>query len=675
MTAAFQTQALALSGIQALWMLNDSGGTTGADVGPNNLPLTYSATKVSGAESINGAGSTFDGSSGITATRTVTAGSALDPTGAETICAWITPASFLTSAGASLIAGRTNHFRLQVNSFGSLGLSAWNGATVVDLRIAQNWAQSTKTYFIVAVYNGTVLRVYVNGEQLQESMNVGSLPSTTDSFVIGAASTPMQGTIGGVGVWNRRLTSGEIKDLWVAGTKSTPVTQALTYDNLYDSNTLIAAAAQGTRCTICGGKRRANEPVITHSGLVYHPSCYGAKAVPKALTVPTSASVPSDYEGPALRATHLMMNSQMVQVTDLAKSTWYDGTAIQPSASGLTKGYDIYGPYALTAAVVARQEKLSKQHWMVDLAITQTERVWSTQNSAGNLIDPTGGSGGADFVMVQLAEAIMFLKPYLTSDAGLKMLSRWKRNLRKLLDYFIANEANFYTNGNREAFYLSGLYLGYLALGDSVYLTAYNTQKTFIASTASGTGSADSAGNTSYGFITVTTPTQTDGSDGKGYFVERTSSHVGSVTPIGGGAVLDGFDPNYSLYQVLALGLGYVYSRDAAVLRWMNMIYNLAADYANMTSATVGDVPAWTLDGRGGSRQNNFATFGTPALPLLRWVGGQTRITAAQVAGAFNEAIRAWTVVEINSADISRDLNVNLGGWIRALPNWPGAPT
>lgn len=85
-----------------------------------------------------------------------------------------------------------------------------------------------------------------------------------------------------------------------------------------------------------------------------------------------------------------------------------------------------------------------------------------------------------------------------------------------------------------------------------------------------------------------------------------------------------------------------------------------------MASATVGDVPAWILDGRGGSRQNNFSTWGTPIIPVLKHRAGRTDITDTHVAGAWNEMTRIYSNELIPATHIGR--LVDIGTWLVALP-------
>jgi hypothetical protein len=107
-----------------------------------------------------------------------------------------------------------------------------------------------------------------------------------------------------------------------------------------------------------------------------------------------------------------------------------------------------------------------------------------------------------------------------------------------------------------------------------------------------------------------------------------------------------------------------------------NQLGTQNVDRANLTDVAVGDLPPWSLDGRGGSRQDNQSSFGIAVLPVLGWnhLGNQARVTDTQIAGAWNEAMRFFTVDRLGASDITRDVNVNLGTWLTALPTWRGVP-
>jgi hypothetical protein len=657
--SAYSDLALTLPNLEALWMLTEASGTTATDLGPNTLPGTYSASKVQGVENILGAGTGMLASSGLRVTIPALAGSALAPLGAISIAAWITPLSYLT-VGSSHVAGRDNHFKLMCQANHSVGLVGYNGA-VRDVRLPQ-WTADGQTLFVVVTFDGTLMSTFVNGELGHERMRPGTLASVGDSFVIGAASTPMQGTISGVGMWSRALNLGEIGRLWRAGTKVTPVTQGVSRDFIYDANPLVAGSTEVLPCPIEGGRRRSREPKITIGSIDYHPGCVAAKAKNQTLVDVINTTPAEDYEGTIIRTIHEMLQVQMFRITGLTKPYYYDGAVIKPDTTGLSKGYDIYGPYALTAALLAWQQDFPPEHWMVDFAITQTDRVWRTQDSLGNLVDPTGGAGGADFVMGQLCEAAIYLAPYVGEH-------RWLSRLNRLGNYFLTQpaghpESQYYVNGNREAFELWGYYMLYLATGAQQWLDQYELQLVFLTDPPPNSGTT----GVTYGLTTTVVPTDTVAhSDGKAYLIEHGS---------GPNTIAPGYDPNYTSYQAQALARLYCYNKDIRILRLLNKLYNQIVDRANLTDVAVGDLPAWSLDGRGGSRQDNQSSFGIAVLPVLGWdhLGNQARVTDTQIAGAWNEAMRFFTVDRLGASDITRDVNVNLGTWLTALPTWRGVP-
>jgi hypothetical protein len=590
----YPSQALATSGLVALWPLNDAAGAlVAADLGPNNLPLTYSAGKVDGSELVlnGGSGMASTVSSAVWASRSVAAGSALAPTTGITIAAWLMPTDLINNA---LIAGRTSHFRTSFNAGGGFGAIGFNDVPL-DIRSAA-LAQINTAYFVVHTYNGKYYRTYINGVRVQEYVKIGTLAATADSFLIGGnAGNRFAGTISHVGVWNRGITAAEVKELWLAGTKVPEVTDYLPVDNLYDdTSAVIASAPTGTRCAGCQGLRRANEPVVTHDFGFFHPACYASRGANKAMSIPSSSSTLPDYEGPTLRVLNLVIESLSKHITSWSRPTYYDGTRMQNATDIRTGGMDVFGPWVLTPAVIARHLNLPKQHWMIKFSIQQMEYIWSYQQADGTILQPsfawpTPTGVGLDFLTGPLGEAILYLKPYVDSTT----YNRWVTNFLAAGDSLyntkngtVVPESDYYVNGNREAGELWGIYMMYLVSGRTQkWLDRYEAQYQYT--TTLSVKAHEGVGGTTYGFVTVVAPTQADGSDGKGYLIERTGGKDGHIIGPDSPSTLDGYDPNYVSLCSQFLTRLYLHSNDVRILKIINMQYNMLLDRVNTGASAI----------------------------------------------------------------------------------------
>jgi hypothetical protein len=75
------------------------------------------------------------------------------------------------------------------------------------------------------------------------------------------------------------------------------------------------------------------------------------------------------------------------------------------------------------------------------------------------------------------------------------------------------------------------------------------------------------------------------------------------------------YDPNYTLYTLDILSRMAVITRDTRIIRLINALSNKIIPKIIDDAGTI-EWPPWTLDGRGGSRQNNVTNMATAYLPV-----------------------------------------------------------
>jgi hypothetical protein len=151
----------------------------------------------------------------------------LDLASAVTLEAWINPAVIIPGAFETIIAKSTfpvRNYGLWVNTGGGLHLSYINSSGV-------NIGFNTAPFLIhVGVFThvagvidtaGGVMQVYVNGQLVASQATAGPMAPNTLPLTIGASdagpSSFFSGLIDEAAVYNRRLSAGEVRDIYLNG--------------------------------------------------------------------------------------------------------------------------------------------------------------------------------------------------------------------------------------------------------------------------------------------------------------------------------------------------------------------------------------------------------------------------------------------------------------------------
>ena len=201
-----------LNGLVSYWKLDTNNATQPDEVGGNDGTVTgatfTSSGKIGGAYSFDGTGDYIN----------IATTNGLDTPSNITISAWI-KTSDLNGA----------LFDKRDSSSDGYGMFIFNG--YLHLRINANIQNSTGTYisdnvwhYVVATYDGTYIRLYVDGTIDDTPLNIGlSTINTPHDAVIGYLfdlSTTIWNYIGlidEVAIWNRALTTDEITELFNGG--------------------------------------------------------------------------------------------------------------------------------------------------------------------------------------------------------------------------------------------------------------------------------------------------------------------------------------------------------------------------------------------------------------------------------------------------------------------------
>jgi hypothetical protein len=204
------------------WRLDETSGTTAADsVGTN--PGTYSGGPTLGAAgllaSATDKATTFSGSN---QSVKVTSSTALSPTNAVSVEAWIKPAAIPAAGAFASIATKAESYSLQFNG-PKLEFTIMQSGTRRRLQAPSGAIAVGTTYHVVGTYDGTTQRLYVNGAQVASAALTGAITANTNNFYIGSwngSSEFFKGTIDEVAVYPTALTAARVSNHYTTGITS-----------------------------------------------------------------------------------------------------------------------------------------------------------------------------------------------------------------------------------------------------------------------------------------------------------------------------------------------------------------------------------------------------------------------------------------------------------------------
>ncbi|MEY2580496.1 MAG: large repetitive protein, partial [Ilumatobacteraceae bacterium] len=205
------------------WLLDDGSGSTFADSSGlgNNGTLTGSPSWVAGR---HGTALRFNGTTdyGLVANN-----GNLSITGPITLTAWIKPERLATQYIVKKAKqGAANGYELSLSSAGKVFFRLNEAASLNTYRVDSTSSypiNGTTWMHVAATYDGTTMRLYINGVQEATVAGPASILSNSQALGIGAQGdglSPLQGTIDEVRLLARAMTATEIQAL--LGTNGAP---------------------------------------------------------------------------------------------------------------------------------------------------------------------------------------------------------------------------------------------------------------------------------------------------------------------------------------------------------------------------------------------------------------------------------------------------------------------
>ena len=212
-----------LSGLVALWKLDEISGSVAADASPNSYDGTLGGNPVwTLAGNIDGAldFETVDGDDKVDVGTFDIRGNELS------IAGWVRPEDGGTDRRIIIKANGLNlsdqYWGLTVDNSLALDMRLKAGGTT-DLLVKNNVLSPGKWHHVAGTYDGTTMRLYVNGNLVESQVHTsgGSLDGDTSVPVtLGAANVsgrPFDGRLDDIRVYSRAMCPEEIRGLYKGG--------------------------------------------------------------------------------------------------------------------------------------------------------------------------------------------------------------------------------------------------------------------------------------------------------------------------------------------------------------------------------------------------------------------------------------------------------------------------
>ena len=195
-------------GLVGAYGFDEASGTTALDQSGQTNNGTISGATWTASGKYGGA-LTFDGSSNLV---TVPDAASLDLTTGMTAEAWVQPTALGNTWRTVAFKETGNYYSYALYASTGSGVPSGNGlvgTTDADVRAASSIPIGSWTH-LATTYDGNMLRIFVNGVQSAQLLQVGSLTTSTGALRIGGNNIwPewFQGQIDEVRIYNRALTA------------------------------------------------------------------------------------------------------------------------------------------------------------------------------------------------------------------------------------------------------------------------------------------------------------------------------------------------------------------------------------------------------------------------------------------------------------------------------------
>jgi Concanavalin A-like lectin/glucanases superfamily/Fibronectin type III domain/Lysyl oxidase len=209
------------------WRLGEASGTTAADERAAN-PGTYVNSPTLGASSLLTTDTankavTFDGTNDQVK---VPNSAPLNLTGSFSLEAWIKPSSLPAAGQFASVMTKAESYSLQFNG-PRLEFTIMQAGVRKRLQAPTNAVLAGTVYHVVASYDGTTQRLYLNGKEVASTPLAGGASSTANALYLGSwggSSEFFKGTIDDAAVYGSALSAAQVSAHYAAATSTTTTT-------------------------------------------------------------------------------------------------------------------------------------------------------------------------------------------------------------------------------------------------------------------------------------------------------------------------------------------------------------------------------------------------------------------------------------------------------------------
>jgi hypothetical protein len=306
------------------WRLGETSGTTAGDERGAN-PGTYVNSPTLGAAGLLSGDTdkavSFDGTNDQVK---IASSTSLNLTSPFTLETWIKPSSLPIAGSFVSILTKAESYSLQFNG-PRLEFTIMQSGTRKRLQAPSGAVAAGGTYDVVATYDGTTQRLYLNGKEVASTPLSGAATVTTNPLYIGSWNGKeefFKGTIDEVAVYNTALSAARVSAHYSAGTPTggTPIAAP---------SALSATAASSSQINLKWTDNSSNE-----EHFVLERSTSSAFSSPQVFTLAANATTYSDT-GLAEGTTYYYR----VKATNSSESSGYSNTASALTQSAAPTGY------------------------------------------------------------------------------------------------------------------------------------------------------------------------------------------------------------------------------------------------------------------------------------------------------------------------------------------------
>jgi hypothetical protein len=206
----------------AYWRLDEASGTSAADASGNANTGIYENGPTLGAPGLIGGGDTAVSFDGIDHRLVVLDSASLSPTSAVTAEAWVNGSSFASSSGGyRTVVLKGNSYWLRVDNVGGVQRASFfihDGSSYYGVTSTGVALTTGATYYLVGTFDGSTLRIYVNGVEQDSAVHGGAVDDSTVQLQISLSSrSGWHGRLDEIAIYPNALTPYQVQQHYSRG--------------------------------------------------------------------------------------------------------------------------------------------------------------------------------------------------------------------------------------------------------------------------------------------------------------------------------------------------------------------------------------------------------------------------------------------------------------------------